>query len=124
MPNAGLLYNENLSNAGGGGMDWSWIGTAISGIAQAGFGYGASKETNKAQTEQARLAGIAAQIQAGYGALGQDTSAEMLAMALANNANRPMPTPAKVEDNSKYIWLAIIAAVAVVAVVLINKKAQ
>lgn len=118
MPNAGLLHNENISNAGG---DWisglfSLAGDAVKG----GFAYGANKDTAKAMTEQARLAGLSSQIQAGYGALGNDTGTELLAAALGNRYNQAPPVAAKVDSN-KYIWLALIGAAAVVAIFFIQK---
>lgn len=126
MPNAGLLYDSRLSNAdgsSGGGGNWisglfQLAGDAVKG----GFAYGANKDTAKALTEQARLEGLAAQIQAGYSSLGHDTSSELLAAALGNRYNQAPQKTATVDSN-KMIWLALIAAAAIVAVVFIQKGA-
>lgn len=123
-PNSGILF-DRLSNAdgeggaGGGGM-WGAIAGAVAGIVDSGFKYGANKDTAKALTEQARLQGLASQIQAGYGSLGNDTSSELLAAALGNRYNQPAPKTATVDSN-KMIWLALIAAGAIVAVFFIVK---
>ena len=120
---AGVLYDSRISNAeGGGGMGWlDGLFKLVGGAINSGFQYGAATNIAKQQTEQARIAGLASQIQAGYDSIGKDTSSELLAAALGNRYNQPQVT--KTEDNTqKYIWLALIAAVAVVAVVFINKK--
>lgn len=122
-PNSGILF-DRLSNAdGGSGGGGGWISGlfALAGDAvKGGFAYGANKDTAKALTEQARLQGLASQIQAGYGSLGNDTSSELLAAALGNRYNQPAPKTATVDSN-KMIWLALIAAAAVVSVFLIVK---
>lgn len=120
MPNAGLLHQDNISNAAGG----DWIGALIGLVGttiDSGFKYGANKDTVNAIKEQARLQGLSEQIQAGYGAVGSDMSSEMLATALGKSYSQPTPTPAKVDSN-KLIWLALIAAAALVAVFFISKS--
>ena len=121
MTNAGLLY-DNISNADGGGNWISGLFQLAGDAVKGGFAYGANKDTANALKEQARLEGLSAQIQAGYGALGQDTGTELLAAALGNRYNQPTQPPAKPVDPNKFIWLALVAAVAVVAIVFINKQ--
>lgn len=119
--NPGLLsYNDNLSNADGGWISglFQLAGDAVKG----GFAYGANKDTAKALIEQQRLAGQSATLQAGYGALGNDTASELLAATLGKSYDNPLKTtPPESSLQKNIVWLGLIAAATAIAIFIVLK---
>jgi len=119
--NPGIAHNS-VSNMDGGG----WIGPliqAVGGIVQSGFQFGATKDTNKAMVEAQRLQGQAATWQAGYGALGNDTSTELLAAALGKNFNAaPASVPQESAFSKNLLPLVLLAGAVIIVVVFVMKS--
>lgn len=104
-----------------------WIGSLIEmvgGVVQGGFKYGETKLATQAATAQAQIAGNAAVLGAGYGAIGAGTSDEILAAALGNSANANRQKPSDEGITKNIVTIAIIAAVALVAIVVVFKSDQ
>lgn len=116
----GTGTGPEYSNAGG---DWiGAIATAVSGIVQGGFQYGANKENNEAAVSLQELMGRQQAQQQAAANLNNSSSSQILAAALASMNNNNRPTESAWTKNLLPIALIAGAAALVIFFVLKSDK--
>lgn len=114
----GTGTGPEYSNAGG---DWiGAIATAVSGIVQGGFAYGANKENNEAAIDLQQLMGQQQSQQNAANSLNNSSSNQILAAALASMNNNNKPTESAWTKN--LLPIALIAAAAALVIFFVLKS--